>query len=70
MPAGRNLTMYGEKSEIVLHESGIPIGYHHPQDNTNLIYNHYTFNIYVNKDEKKNTYSIVEFSIVPFRLII
>ena len=66
LPAGRNLTMYGEKSEVVLHESGIPIGHQTP-DKKHMIYNHYTFNIYLNKDVKKNSYSIVEFSIVPFR---
>lgn len=67
LPAGRNLTMFGDISDIVLHESGIPIGYHHELDKSNIIYNHYTFNIYINKNEKTDTYSIVEFSIVPFR---
>ena len=53
LPAGRNLTMYGEKSEIVLHDSGIPVGYHHPRDNTHLVYNHFTFNIlYFNLSRK------------------
>ena len=68
LPAGRNLTMYGELTNLVLHDSGIPwgekISY---KENPVKIYNHYTFNIFINKDSKSNQYSIVEFSIVPFR---
>ena len=68
LPAGRNLTMYGELTNLVLHDSGIPLGEKITyKENPVKIYNHYTFNIFINKDSKSNQYSIVEFSIVPFR---
>lgn len=68
LPAGRNLTMYGELTNLVLHDSGIPLGEKISyKENPVKIYNHYTFNIFINKDSKSNQYSIVEFSIVPFR---
>lgn len=68
LPAGRNLTMYGELTNLVLHDSGIPLGEKITyKENPVKIYNHFTFNIFINKDSKSNQYSIVEFSIVPFR---
>ncbi len=69
LPAGRNLTMHGEIIDSVMHDSGIPVGSKHfsNAEETLKIYNHFTFNIFYNKDDKSNKKSIVEFSIVPFR---
>ncbi len=71
LPAGLNYTYKsGNPSDRVIHDNGIPLG-----ENTGLIekfpiYNHYTFQIFVNFDKKANlntTYSIVEFNIIPWR---
>lgn len=69
LPAGRNMTMYGELSDLVVHDSGIPVGTKHSVNGAEKIkiYNHLTFNIFVNTDAKSKMNSIVEFSIVPFR---
>lgn len=69
LPAGRNMTMYGEISDLVMHDSGIPVGAKHTANGQEKVkvYNHLTFNVFVNKDEKTKKNSIVEFSIVPFR---
>lgn len=69
LPAGRNLTMYGETTDSVMHDSGIPIGSKQIVNGEEKfkIYNHLTFNVFVNKDENSKRNSIVEFSIVPFR---
>lgn len=69
LPAGRNYTMYGEVTDNVLHDSGIPIGSKNTfgDEEKYKLFNHLTFNIFYNKDEKSKKYSIVEFSIVPFR---
>jgi transmembrane 9 superfamily protein 2/4 len=69
LPAGRNMTMYGEISDLVMHDSGIPVGAKHSANGQEKkkIFNHFTFNVFVNKDPKSKMNSIVEFSIVPFR---
>ncbi len=70
LPAGLNYTYKnGHPSDRVIHDNGIPLG-----ENTGLeekfpIYNHFTFQIFVNVDKKsKNSYSIVEFNMIPWRL--
>ena len=72
LPAGRNLSLYGQSTNDVLHELGIPLGdkVYINDKYKSKIYNHFTFNIFVHHDHKsknKNTYSVVEFNIVPYR---
>jgi hypothetical protein len=75
LPAGLNQTYTGDvsKSNIILHESGIPLGEKVEVNNKSKIklYNHLTFIISVHKshntETSDNLYYIVEFNIVPYR---
>lgn len=69
LPAGLNYTYKnGIHSDRVLHDFGIPIGEQYGLDTKVFIYNHLTFEIFVNHDKKANKpYSIVEFNIIPWR---
>lgn len=71
LPAGLNYTYInqGVFSERVIHDAGIPIGEIRVQDSKPIIYNHLTFQIFVNKNQKAdNPYTIVEFNIIPWSL--
>jgi transmembrane 9 superfamily member 2/4 len=69
LPAGLNYTYKnGVQSDRVIYDHGIPIGEYFGNENNFIIYNHYTFLIFVNQDTKdNNSYSIVEFNIIPWR---
>ena len=75
LPAALDLTFSDEPhSSNVIHEGGIPVGEKilHNGEWKYKIYNHYTFKILINKNKKSpkdkdETYSIVEFNIVPWR---
>lgn len=69
LPAGLNYTYKsGVPSDRVIYDHGIPIGEHYTSDNNYIIYNHYTFLVFVNKDPKsEKPFSIVEFNIIPWR---
>jgi hypothetical protein len=72
LPAGLNMSMSGMYSSDILYEGGIPLGemiYYNELTKFKL-YNHLTFNILVHRDHNNvnnDTYSIVEFNIVPYR---
>jgi transmembrane 9 superfamily protein 2/4 len=68
LPAGLNYTYKnGVQSDRVIYDHGIPIGEHFG-NNKFIVYNHYTFLIFVNNDIKsENKFSIVEFNIIPWR---
>jgi hypothetical protein len=69
LPAGLNYTYKnGIHSDRVLHDFGIPVGEQYGIDTKPFIYNHLTFEIFVNSDNKsKKPFSIVEFNIIPWR---
>jgi hypothetical protein len=69
LPAGLNYTYKnGIHSDRVLHDFGIPIGEQFGIDTQAYIYNHLTFEIFVNNDSKStNPFTIVEFNIIPWR---
>lgn len=73
LPAALDLTFSDEPHiNNVLHEGGIPVGEKILVDGEYKfkIYNHYTFKIFVNHNTKgkdKDSYSVVEFNIVPWR---
>ena len=69
LPAGLNYTYKnGIASDRVIHDHGIPIGESLGVETKYSIYNHLTFEIFVNKDAKSDKpYSIVEFNIIPWR---
>jgi len=69
LPSGLNYTYKnGVPSDRVIYDHGIPIGEYYGIDGNYVVYNHYTFLIFVNKDEKnEKPYSIVEFNIIPWR---
>ncbi len=75
LPAALDLTFSDEPhTSNVLHEGGIPVGERVLEDGLwkYKIYNHYTFKIFINHNNKKlkneeESYSIVEFNIVPWR---
>jgi transmembrane 9 superfamily protein 2/4 len=70
LPAGLNYTYRsGTHSDRVIYDHGIPIGINHGIDSQNIIYNHFTFIIFVNADRKsQKPYSIVEFTMIPWSI--
>ena len=69
LPAGLNYTYKnGIHSDRVIHDFGIPIGETVGIGIKPHIYNHLTFQIFINYDKKaKKPYSIVEFNVIPWR---
>jgi hypothetical protein len=69
LPAGLNYTYKnGISSSSVIHDHGIPIGENIAEENKFSVYNHFTFEIFVNKETQSEfPYSIVEFNIIPWR---
>jgi hypothetical protein len=75
LPAGLNMSMSGMHSSDILYDNGIPLGeIIYFNDLTKFkLYNHLTFNIHVHRDHsnlKNDTFSVVEFNIVPYRYIL
>jgi transmembrane 9 superfamily protein 2/4 len=69
LTAGLNYTYKsGNPSDRVIHDFGIPLGENQGFDMKPSIFNHFTFQIFINIDPKlEKPYSIVEFNIIPWR---
>ncbi len=69
LPAGLNYTYKsGSASDRVIHDFGVPIGESQGFDTKPTIFNHFTFQIFINVNPStEKPYSIVEFNIIPWR---